>query len=498
MGKKHVVENFSQAMKSQNWDLAFALAVEGWTDLLNPERLDIVTDAIASVPTEVVGDNSMLALAVGGLLMSWGWPARSEDFLALPCVTSTPEARASAALLRAHLTWWLTSSQEALQRVELARDELSQVQLSELIAVPGFETITTSAEMLEISHGRALLLHGKVAEGRAALSMLTSMPPEVPAVHSVSAWATKAWADALVGANSDATIAARTSFRLAGEGGWLLTPSIVPAHLALALIAARSSGHSEGTDHLAEASELAGRADAALLIGATESTALLCGDTRRFVGMHSPARFGTSTLTYHINSAWYGRIANRGSNRREARRLVALSPPHELTLGPWVEVALDTYGRDVTTEIVGHLDPPSTPVGHILRQGAMAATAIDVESRDHHARHALELAHHHGLLGLLKDLPQSVLKTLVSIAPDDPWVALNSDRGTLEISDTGLTEREMEILALLHSPLTINSIATEVFLSTNTAKWYVRRIYRKLGAHSRVEAISRAEELGRL
>lgn len=61
-----------------------------------------------------------------------------------------------------------------------------------------------------------------------------------------------------------------------------------------------------------------------------------------------------------------------------------------------------------------------------------------------------------------------------------------------------LTDREMEILARLAAGLTDQQIATDLFLSFNTVRWYNRQIYSKLGVGSRTQAIAYAMEAGLL
>ncbi len=51
------------------------------------------------------------------------------------------------------------------------------------------------------------------------------------------------------------------------------------------------------------------------------------------------------------------------------------------------------------------------------------------------------------------------------------------------------------MIALLGTPLTTKEIGEELFLSRNTIKTYLRRIYRKLGASSREEAVLIVERL---
>lgn len=61
-----------------------------------------------------------------------------------------------------------------------------------------------------------------------------------------------------------------------------------------------------------------------------------------------------------------------------------------------------------------------------------------------------------------------------------------------------LTDRELTVLDGVARGLTIGQIAAPMFLSTSTIKTHKRTLYRKLGAHSRAEAIDRAHAFGLL
>jgi LuxR family maltose regulon positive regulatory protein len=61
-----------------------------------------------------------------------------------------------------------------------------------------------------------------------------------------------------------------------------------------------------------------------------------------------------------------------------------------------------------------------------------------------------------------------------------------------------LSERELGVLRLLHSELSLREIGAELYLSLNTIKTHTRNIYLKLGAGGREEAVARARELGLL
>ena len=58
-----------------------------------------------------------------------------------------------------------------------------------------------------------------------------------------------------------------------------------------------------------------------------------------------------------------------------------------------------------------------------------------------------------------------------------------------------LSAREMSVLRLLGSELSIADIGQELFISRNTVKTHVRGIYRKLDADTRAVAVARAKEL---
>jgi DNA-binding NarL/FixJ family response regulator len=61
-----------------------------------------------------------------------------------------------------------------------------------------------------------------------------------------------------------------------------------------------------------------------------------------------------------------------------------------------------------------------------------------------------------------------------------------------------LTPREREVLALMAQAIDVQTIAERLSISVNTARGYVQQVLEKLGAHSRLEAVVRANELGLL
>jgi DNA-binding NarL/FixJ family response regulator len=62
----------------------------------------------------------------------------------------------------------------------------------------------------------------------------------------------------------------------------------------------------------------------------------------------------------------------------------------------------------------------------------------------------------------------------------------------------GLSRRELEVVRLLSSGRTNREIAEELVLSRRTVDMHVRNILRKLDCRSRMEAVTRAGEIGLL
>lgn len=59
-----------------------------------------------------------------------------------------------------------------------------------------------------------------------------------------------------------------------------------------------------------------------------------------------------------------------------------------------------------------------------------------------------------------------------------------------------LSERELEVLRLLNSKLSVPEIASELTVAPSTARTHIRVVYSKLGVHGRLEAIQKARDLG--
>jgi LuxR family maltose regulon positive regulatory protein len=81
---------------------------------------------------------------------------------------------------------------------------------------------------------------------------------------------------------------------------------------------------------------------------------------------------------------------------------------------------------------------------------------------------------------------------------EDILRAIREDRSSHSDSglDEPLSEREHEVLENIADGLTNKQIADKLYVSLNTIRTHTKKIFSKLGVHSRTQAIAKAKELG--
>jgi two-component system, NarL family, nitrate/nitrite response regulator NarL len=103
----------------------------------------------------------------------------------------------------------------------------------------------------------------------------------------------------------------------------------------------------------------------------------------------------------------------------------------------------------------------------------------------------------HGMV--VKDAERSDLVEVIRRVAAGERVVGTEDDGRLlsrKLREHGLTRREYEILRHVAMGETNPEIAGSLGLTRNTVKTYLQRAMEKLGAHNRVEALARANQLG--
>jgi DNA-binding CsgD family transcriptional regulator len=69
-------------------------------------------------------------------------------------------------------------------------------------------------------------------------------------------------------------------------------------------------------------------------------------------------------------------------------------------------------------------------------------------------------------------------------------------RNDSRLAELGITPRELEILEAMASGLSNREIAERLFVSENTVKTHASRVFDKLSAQRRTQAVQRAKEAG--
>jgi DNA-binding CsgD family transcriptional regulator len=149
------------------------------------------------------------------------------------------------------------------------------------------------------------------------------------------------------------------------------------------------------------------------------------------------------------------------------------------------------------------LDPRRRALRNILLYGLVGGLLVTVlkltEYRFLVLEHSLEI--YGGLvaaifaalgiwLGLTLTRKKLADPATVQPGPSSTPFAVDSAR----LAELGITPRELEILGLIAAGLSNREIAERLFVSENTIKTHSSRLFDKLGAHRRTQAVQLAKE----
>jgi len=95
-------------------------------------------------------------------------------------------------------------------------------------------------------------------------------------------------------------------------------------------------------------------------------------------------------------------------------------------------------------------------------------------------------------LGLKLTRKKEVLVVKEVPVPASQSFALNEER----LKDLGITKRELEILELIAQGMSNREIADKLFVSENTVKTHSSRLFDKLSAKRRTQAVQIGKEMG--
>ena len=488
-----------------------------------------------AVPLILTGDHGPLRRALSSL----GARATASDpWLALSSALTRLEAgdlSAARADLRHVRKYWPSHDTADLAVLQAAAEQLAAptAQLAPTGMTKGFEELSAEPALealARLSRGTALLEQGDRAgagaELEAALDLgrrhdfhYLSMQCQVllgviactsGEVHTMLARSTEAlaaasrhgWRDSTwsVAATSMAAHAALLraeapeAERLTAEG-LALRPDLLTPRLRFALqvvhgAATFDQGHrANGLTELQQARSEVGD----LPMGAEQAA------SAAVLEFHAALRLGHTTATRTV----YGWLAERTDGTAAPASNAEL-----LVMRAWAESAggRHEHARAVLRPVLDGTTPallPHTPVDAWLLETTLAMAADERPAARRALQSALAVAEPLDALRPFAQAGPGVRELLVhqlgSFGPAEPFAqrALAAGAGG-DDRHTTLSERELTVLELLPSMLSLDEIATDLTVSVNTVKSHVRSIYTKLGVSSRRTAVLSAHENGLL
>jgi LuxR family maltose regulon positive regulatory protein len=548
-GRQHPVEAIRHAQAARDWDVAARLLADHWPSLHLDGQAATVHELLAGFPAEARAADAELAVLAGADELAQGSLEVAERHLALAERGPVPDGRRGQFQVLLGLTRLLHARQsgnpkavaEEAQRLEAAAaaSATGQPLLGEdlralaLISLGSAELWTTrfgeapghlergvalarrvGRPFLEFS-GLANLAVAEIAESLDGASQTRRSFARIDehCSRAIELARRHGWTD---------EPAAGIAYRLRGgvlawqgrpeeaepwiqQGERIVTPEIEPA-AAIGVLLARGvlelvrGRYPDALAAFRAAEELARRLEAPdLVVPRAQSLQLL-----------ALARLGDIQRAEQMLAGLDDRDRERGDIRiATARVRLARSDPQAAvtTLAPvldgsasmlpwkWLDLAflLEAIARDALGDQVAAGRALERALDLAEPHGALLWFLLH-PAPDLLERHAGHRTAHAALIAEIRG-------RLAGPGPEGARRG-RGERGSLEGARPRLTEplsdSELRVLRYLPTNLTAPEIAGELHVSRNTVKTHMRRLYAKLGAHRRAEAVTRARDLGLL
>jgi LuxR family maltose regulon positive regulatory protein len=339
---------------------------------------------------------------------------------------------------------------------------------------------------------QCLVLLGVIAGLSGDLRTLRTVSSEALAAISKHRWRSSMWsaaASAMVAYTALLRGEARAAEGLSGEALAALGPAVSSHSLRFALRTVHGAAVFDRGDRVGGLAEL-------------QQARTEIGDLRTQVEQAASSavlEFRAALMLGHTAAARtvQGWLAERADSNAEL-----------LVMRAWTEAARGRHGqaRAVVHPVLEGSVPallPHTSVEAFLLETALAVTADDQPAARRALQAALAAAEPLDALRPFAQTEPSVRALLMlqlgSFGAADAFAhrALAAGAGGQE-QQTTLSQRELTVLELLSSLLSLDEIADDLTVSVNTVKSHVRSIYTKLGVTSRRTAVLSAHERGLL
>ena len=521
----HAVEAIRHAELGGDWPLAGELLGGNWVHLLLDGEEATLGRLLADLPAERVrADAELATIAAADLLARSRW-AEADALIAAarPALPGLPPQRrhraetalATVTLLRARRVGDLGA----------AVDEASALLHGEG-APAGAELEAFALMNLGIAEGWTLRLADSEAHLERALALGRRLGRPYIEIGCLGALGTVANLTRRLDVSERNT---REAIAIAERLGWSTLPIVAVADLNLAAVLIDRGRLDEAEHWLQRADPILDDApEPAARVGLRYSQGTLA--TAR--GQHADAlaafreceRLAGQLRAPHfletVARQWQLRAQLRLGDAEPARAALASAGSQATEAAQWCNLAAHVrLAADEPASAIAAVEPVlagrafalhTNQVIEALLIDALARTRIgEREATERSIERALDLAEPQGHVWIW--LTVAGARDLLAVHPPhrtahaaylrtllDHLDGVGPTRAAPEVLADPLNERELTVLRFLPTNLSASEIGGELFLSVNTVKTHMRKLYSKLGVHTRAEAVERGRALGLL
>ncbi|HEV7847770.1 MAG TPA: LuxR C-terminal-related transcriptional regulator [Mycetocola sp.] len=501
-------------LRAGQWERATEVILAHGSSVFEQGEMVTVLRWIGELPEGFRSQNIDLILFHGMLAGMSGHATEAEDLLrtAADHPDSTLGQTACALTFLAALVHWNPYPQASIECAERALAALARLGNGPTPDLLHLTDVHSLATVALVSGGRAHFLAGHFDEARDWLDRALVSEGAFYSVWRISALGSLALLSAWAGYTREAVEYATEAISVAEATGTFAHPATAEAFLAKALVAfeAGDVGRSEFELHEAHTRVAANQRVQLAWVVYGLSALVHFAQTHKHSDAQPPGSpppvVGELILALRARAlrldgapkAAVGALSERSSHSSVLLFELAAA---ELSLGHSDEARVIQQSLD---ELPDAEDP--LPKIRRLLVGAWLSTMFGRTARtDLLLIQALHIANEHDLTTVFTDSGPEITTRIAALgAPSLPPIAatvlheaairvrISADAGLTE----PLTEREMELVALLPTRLTNTELADRFFVSVNTIKSHMAHIYRKLEVSNRSDAIERATELG--
>jgi LuxR family maltose regulon positive regulatory protein len=512
----NAVEAIRHAELGGDWALAGDLLGRHWVHLLIDGEDATLGALLAGLPSERIGSDAELAtIAAADLLAQSRWG--EADAL----IATAERALAEVPEERRHRAETALATVELLRARRVGDPGAAVDEASALLAGEGAPAGIELEALALLNLGIAEAWTLRVADAEAHLVEALALARRIERPFLVVGCLATLGTVANMTQRLDlAEAQLREAIAIADRLGWSKLPFVGVADLNLAAVLLNRGRLDEGEEWLRRADPiLAGSSEPAASVGLHHAQGMLAYAREQYAAadeaFRAAQRVAGQLRTPHflapVSRQWELRSQLRLGDAGPARAALASAGTDAMSCALAADVRLgagDAAGAvaAVAPVVAGEafaIHPNQVIEGLIL--DALARTRLgEPEAAERSVERALDLAEPQGHAWIWLAVPGA--RELLAAHPAHRTAHAAFLRTLLDLFEGGapgelaepLNDRELTVLRFLPSNLSAAEIGSELFLSVNTVKTHMRKLYAKLDVHTRAEAVQRGRALGLL